>query len=115
MSAVEIFGEVEEMDLERQLQSVDRRPAAQVRDGVAPPWRLPVVDCRPHRIHAECRNQLLAHVDVGRRESDRPSTFVAMLHPALAFPPLAEKPCGADGPTRPQPIAYARRDRTSGV
>src|SRR3546814_3932820 len=68
MSAVEIFGEVEEMDLERQLQSVDRRPAAQVRDGVAPPWRLPVVDCRPHRIHAECRNQLLAHVDVSSEE-----------------------------------------------
>src|SRR5690606_4193414 len=97
MSAVEVFGEVEEMDFERQLQPVDRRPAAQIRDGIAPPWRLPVVDGRPHRIHAERRHQLLAHVDVGRRESDRPSTFVAMLYPALDFPPLTEKPCGAGG------------------
>src|SRR3546814_3898741 len=48
-------------------------------------------------------------VDVGRRETDRPSTFVAMLHPALDFPPLAEKPCGADGLTGAQQVAYARR------
>src|SRR3546814_11424135 len=32
-----------------------------------------------------------------------------MLHPALDFPPLAEKPCGADGLTGAQQVAYARR------
>src|SRR3546814_2083072 len=100
------------MDFERQLQPVDRRPAAQVRHGVAPPWRFSVVDSRPHRIYAERRDQLLAHVDVGRRESDRPSTLVAMLYPALDFPPLTEKPCGAGGIAGAQQVAYAR-DRKS--
>jgi len=89
MAAIEIAGEIEEMDLQTEIATAEGRAHAEIGDAVVPV--VAAADGGAHRIDAAGGAQVIGELDIGGREADRAAAPIALLDPAVDLPGATEQ------------------------
>src|SRR5262249_7173811 len=89
--AVEVAGEIEEMDLELDAGAADRRPAAEIGDAVAPDRAPSLVDAGLDGVDAQRRLEISRDRQVGGGKAQGAAAAVALLDAPLDLPGPAEQ------------------------
>src|SRR5262249_9094393 len=109
MPAVEVAGEIEEMNLELDPGAAHGGPAAEIGYPVAPARAAALIDAGLHGVDAECRLQIAAQAQIGGGETEQPAAPVAGLDPALDLPGPAEQAGRCGRIARAEPLAHLGR------
>src|SRR5260370_20612556 len=107
MAAIEIAGESEEMDLEREIAAAEGRAHAEIGDAVVP--AVAAADGGAHRIDAAGGAQVIGELDMGGRDADRAAAPIALLDPAIDLPGAGEERRRIARPAFDEKMADARR------
>src|SRR5262249_2345473 len=89
--AIEIAGEIEEMDLELHPRAADRRAAAEIGHTVTPDRAAALVDAGLDGIDAERGLEIAGDRQIGGGKAQRAATAVALLDTAFDLPGAAEQ------------------------
>jgi len=81
MTAIEVAGEIEEMDLEPEVAAAEGRAPAEIGDAVDPGTVR--TNGGAHGIDAGSRTQIVGEVEIGGGKADRAATLVALLDAAV--------------------------------